>query len=75
MKDKKHDIIPILIYMIMPVLGWISVFLVIIPTGCDILYPIFGFNVTLGIIVLVSYLVLGCFLELSFIIADIFSKK
>lgn len=75
MKDKKHDIIHILTYMIIALLGWISVFLIIIPTGCDVLYPKFGFIVTVGIIILVSYFVLRCFLELSFIIAIIFFKK
>lgn len=75
MKDKKHDIIPILTYIIMAVLGWTIVFFIIIPAGCDILYPKFGFIVTVGVILLISHFVLGCFLEISFIIANIFFKK
>lgn len=75
MKDKKHDMIGALILIAIAILGWIIVFLIFIPTLCDILYPIFGLNVSTCITVIVSWFVITCLITYNILIVEMFFKK
>lgn len=75
MKDKIRDMIDVLILIAIAILGWIIVFLIFIPTLCDILYPIFGLNISTCITVIVSWFVITCLITYNILIAEMFFKK
>ena len=75
MKSKLNDILTGVIYAIITILGWIGIFFVIIPFGCDVIYPTFGFIITIGFIVIAALFVLTCCIVLSMILAEMFFKK
>ena len=75
MKNNIHDTIYALIYVTIGVLGYIGIFFVIIPLGCDIIYPTFGFIITIGFITIASWLFMTGFSMFALLVADMFFKK
>lgn len=62
-------------YAIIAILGLIVIFLVIIPFGGDVIYPTFGYIITIGFIAIASWFFMTCLIMFTFLIAEMFFKK